>query len=181
MIDFKVNILRKHQLSSQPSDGEPSGSELDVEYCEAAADSAQEEDLSVIVGKIGALFLKLESIHNASGKCVDHLVEELQFICGSASVPNIRKIVVSTFEKNECTFDETLVSELVEELCKSHPITAALREDGPLGTGFKRRQYFKDKFNVVDPVEYLLDSTRNKSFQYVPILKSLEHVLSNPL
>ncbi|KAK0131259.1 Sterile alpha motif domain-containing protein 3 [Merluccius polli] len=177
--DFKVEILRKHQISR-----EPCGSELDAEFCEESntADSesdVQEDDTSAIEGTIGALLLKLESIYNVSGKCIDNLVEELQFICGSASVPNIRKIVVSTLKKNNCSYDETVISELVGELCKSNPITTALREEGPLSTAFRRRQYFKEKFKVVEPVEYFLDSTHKKSFHYVSILRTLEQVLSN--
>lgn len=30
--------------------------------------------------RIGSLLLKLESVHNVSGKCIDDLVEELYFI-----------------------------------------------------------------------------------------------------
>lgn len=44
---------------------------------------------------------------------------------------------------------------------------------------YKRRQYFKTQFEFVQPVEDILDSQENLSFQYVPLLQTLEHILTN--
>ncbi|KAG7514289.1 hypothetical protein JOB18_029822 [Solea senegalensis] len=74
---------------------------------------------------------------------------------------------------------EDIANELVEELCKSHPTSKALGEDGPFGSVYKMRQYFKTQFEFVQPVEYILDSQDNLSYQYVPLLQTLEHVLTN--
>lgn len=35
------------------------------------------------------------------------------------------------------------------------------------------------RFQCIDPVEYILDSQKNKTFQYVPILETLQEVLKN--
>lgn len=64
-------------------------------------------------------------------------------------------------------------------MCSSHPISRALGAGGPLGSAFKRNKYFKEHFQFVDPIEYILDAEQKKSFQYVPVLKTLQEVLKN--
>lgn len=59
------------------------------------------------------------------------------------------------------------------------PISTALGADGPLSSAFRRRRYFKEHFQCVDPVEYILDFQKNKTFQYVPILKTLQEIVKN--
>lgn len=51
-----------------------------------------------------------------------------------------------------------------------HPISTALGRGGPLSSLFKRQRYFKENLHCVDPVEYILDFQKNKTFQYVTIL-----------
>lgn len=61
------------------------------------------EDLSQIIkGKFGYLFLKLESTFNVRNKCIDEIVDELQFICCSVSGPLIRD-VESTLKQHKET------------------------------------------------------------------------------
>lgn len=47
-------------------------------------------------------------------------------------------------------------------------------------SGFINRIPFAQKanFNVVEPVQYILDAKENRTFQYIPILKSLKLLLS---
>lgn len=133
----------------------------------------------IVLQRIGLLLLKLESIYNASVNCIDALVEDLQFISSSASVAVVRNILDSTLKSNKCIVDQAIITDLAEQLCNVHPISTTLKAGGPLGSAFKRRRYFKEHFQSVDPVEYILDSQKNKSFQYVPILKTLQVVLKN--
>ncbi|MEQ2255474.1 hypothetical protein ILYODFUR_014214 [Ilyodon furcidens] len=81
-----------------------------------------------IVKAVGSVLLKLESIYNVSCKCVDDLVEQLQFICTS-STEYISKLVSDIFTKNSCAI-EAIVSELVDKLHHSNPFTAVLGPDG---------------------------------------------------
>ncbi len=67
---------------------------------------------------------------------------------------------------------------MVTELCDANPLTSALSSSGPLSSAYKRRSYYIEQFDVVEPVEYVLDREENRSFQYVPILKSLLQVFS---
>ena len=68
------------------------------------------------------------------------------------------------------------LSEMVNDICGANPISSALCDGGPLSSACKRRKYFNEHFSVVEPIEYVL--SRESSFQYVPILKSLLQVFS---
>lgn len=54
----------------------------------------------------------------------------------------------------------------------------AIEKDGPLSCAYQRKKYNKAKCNVVEPLEYIFDVKENKTFQYVPILESLQVLLS---
>lgn len=135
--------------------------------------------LNTIVKKVGSLLLKLESIYNVSSQCIDELVEELSFISSVASIPVIRNIVAVNFKRLGCTAEDKVIAELAEELCNGNPVSAAFGEDSPFRTAFKRKAYFKENFMIVEPVEYILGSSDNRSFQYIPILQSLQQVFGN--
>lgn len=64
-----------------------------------ASELGYERDISSEIEKnIGSLLLKLEGIYNVSDKCIDDLVEQLQFICRS-STQYIPKLVSDIFTK----------------------------------------------------------------------------------
>lgn len=72
-----------------------------------------------------------------------------------------------------------MVTELVNSICQLNPLSVAFREGGPLGTAYQRNGYVKERFSVVEPLEYILDAKEGKSFQHIPILQTLSHVLKN--
>ena len=139
----------------------------------------KDKDLSrIIKEKFGSLFLKLESTFNVSNKCIDEIVNELQFISCTASVPVIRELIESTLRTHSYELDTAVISDLVKILSEAHPISSALASDGPFSTSYKRRQFIKEQFSVVEPKEYILDEKEGKTFHYVPILQSLSQVLN---
>ncbi|XP_048836073.1 uncharacterized protein LOC125711317 isoform X1 [Brienomyrus brachyistius] len=139
----------------------------------------QGEDLGIIiVDKIGSLLLKLDCIFNVPSRCIDEIVEELQFITCSASAPVIRNIVYNTLVNHNCTVEELVITDLVNNICQLNPLNAALSEEGPLGTANQRNRYLKEHFCVVESVEYILNAKEGKTFQYVPILQSLSQILT---
>lgn len=127
-----------------------------------APHSLEKDDRHLLVDHIASFLLKLESVH-VSNRCIGELVDELQFV-SSASMPIIRGIVESNLKKNGFTVDNTIITSLVEELTNTSPLSLAFDKSGPLSSAFKRRQYFIQRFNVVEPVEYMLDPNENRSF-----------------
>lgn len=134
-------------------------------------DTADKELPDLIESSIAHLMLKLESIFSVPSRCIN------EFVSYSASGPALKEILQLCLKKHNCAVDDLVISEMMTELCQSNPISLALGRNGPLSSSYKRRQYFKEHFSVVEPVEYLLSAKDRRTFQYIPILKSLHVVL----
>ncbi|KAK0151232.1 hypothetical protein N1851_007629 [Merluccius polli] len=109
--------------------------------------TTDEEDLDLnktLIKRLGLLLLKLQCIFNVSNTCIDELVEELNFLSSSASGPVIKEIILSTLRKHSCTLEDSLISELVKDLCQLNPFSSALGVDGPLSTHYRRQQFMKE-------------------------------------
>lgn len=176
--DFKPGILSQEHCREELN-AEDENDVSDDNNALTNSDVPFEEESNVLIEHIAALLLKLESVHNVSLKCIDELVEELHFISNSASKAALKEIIVSHFQRNNHSVNDGFVNSLVEELCTSNPLSTALSAGGPLSSSFRRRQYFKETFDVVEPVEYILESNEKRSFQYVPILQSLNQILKS--
>ena len=96
--DFKNTVFRAH--SSQASEVTEDSSLIESEGNSDETFVQEGEDLvQVIVDELGSLLLKLDCIFNVPTRCIDEIVEELQFITCSASAPVIKNIVHSTYTK----------------------------------------------------------------------------------
>ncbi len=179
--DLKADVIVKLPVSTSVQQNESHFSSLesidDVEL-DSTVDFDCKGQTSAYVEIIGSLLLKLESIYNVTGKCLDDLVEQLQFICVSSSqyIPNL---VRSILTQNNCTVEENVISELVEKLQLCNPLTSVFGPDGPFHSKYKRGKYFKENFHFIEPVEYIFDPLDSGTFQYVPILQSSQQLLNN--
>jgi len=59
---------------------------------------------------------------------------------------------------------------MVTDLCEGNPITSALTSNGPFSTSYKRREYFKEHFSVVEPIEYMLSAREFPICTYFEVL-----------
>ena len=179
--DFKAEVVTV-VVGLIESDNSVIDGDADVESdtCIDAHGCFDTEDLpKVIEQKIASVLLKLEHILFVPATAIDELLQELHFLLSFSSVP-ITFNGLSDIFKNHCVeIDESIVKELAQEVCKSNPLTKAFAKDGPLATSFKRKKYYKEYFSVVNPVEYILDPKSKRTYQYIPILRSLQHLLSN--
>jgi len=103
----------------------------------------------------------LESTFNVPNKCINEIIDEFQFISSCASGPLVRDVVESTLKSHNCNLDSSVVTDLVKNLCQSHPISTSL------GT------------ELLNQKTTYLEKKKAKTLQYVPILKSLLRVLNN--
>lgn len=110
----------------------------------------------VIKQKFGSFSLTLESSINVPNKCIDEIVNELQFISCTVS-ESIRELIESTLRAHSCELDTAVIADLVKTLSESHPISSALASDAPFSTSYRRREFMKENFSVVEPIEYILN------------------------
>lgn len=109
---------------------------------------------------------------------VDDFLGELSHLVFSVSVPLLSKIVSDALHQRQYPVDEGVVREILDGICSESPVQKSLQKGGPLSTAYLRKQYYKEKFGVTEPVEYVLDAKKHHSYQYVPLLKSLKQLLS---
>lgn len=129
--------------------------------------------------KIGSVLLKLESLFHVSGKCIDQLVKDLLFISTEGSADAFRCVIEQTLKKHDCVLETSVITDLVKELCESSPLCKSLGLDGPFSSSYKRKEYYKENFQIVEPVAYVIDAKEKQSFQYVPILKVLSCLMND--
>lgn len=172
--DFKNVVLLNCQTECVNLDVLAEREQVDI-----AVDCESKVSSHTVLEKIGLLLLQLGSVYNVSVKCIDQLVEELHFISSSVSLDSVKNLIKSAFSSNKFSVDQAFLNDLAEQLCNSHPISIALGASSPLTSAFKRRRFFKDHFQYVSAVEYNLDLSHNKTFQYVPVLETLKSILNH--
>jgi len=179
--DFKVGLLKgcdtndELQLSENPSTAEIN-SDLDCDnLIEAEAENENLQD--TIIKKLASVLLKLETLSHVPSSTIDELLEELHFIFTSAALPVSHSTAFDIFNKHNLQVNQLIVNELISAISSNNPLVIAIAKGGPLASAFKRKQYYKENFEVVEPVEYVLEARSNKTFQYVPLLNSLQQLL----
>ena len=174
----------KTSLSVNESDSNGQESEECVEQSDTDTEvpsrgHSQIENLEEAIEQgFAAALLKLEHLVHVPSKAIDVFLEELHHFISVAPVPLSSDKVSDIFRQRNIPVDELVVRELVNAICSTSPVQVSIQKGGPLSTAYLRRQYYKDTFGIVEPVEYILDARRKRSFQYVPILKSLQQLLN---
>ena len=185
--DLKPSVVAfVHPLQvSDTSDNVRAGCSADGSYGDVETESVTESDNGVfenvpelIERKIAVILLRLENIFHIPAKGVDELLEELHFLLSSASVPVTKRTVTEIFKSHNLLIGQAVIEELANSVCVSNPVAKLFGKCGPLATSYKRKQYYKLNFRVVEPIEYLFVDQR-RSFQYIPLLQSLQEILSH--
>lgn len=177
--DFKPEVLKgfvnEDQLSEEhlTDDRENHSNSSGPSFVEAENENLQE----TIIRKFAAVLLKLEIFSHVPSSAIDELLEELHFIFTSAVVPVSNTTAVEVFRRHKVQADFQIINEVNLAINANNPVVKAIAKGGPLSTSFKRKQYYKEYFEVLEPVEYKLEAYSNKTFQYVPLLKSLHQLL----
>lgn len=177
--DFKIGIVKSSQDSTEDSaDGGTDDLAHSVDCDNDLEPETKEQDLcKAIELKFGSLILKLENYFHVPRTAIDELLAELHFLIGSSSVPISNEVILETFRNYNVSLDQLVIKELTTALSSCNPLLKAISKDGPLATAHKRSKYYKEHFEVIDPVEYVLESRTKRTFQYVSVLKALQQLL----
>lgn len=178
LIDFKPGVVTISEQLQEPDEVQDGSNEdgdacLNDDFNEVAADLP-----GVVVQNLGAMLLKLEHLVHVLSVAIDDFLEELHYLFNSVSVPLSVAPVQQVFEKHKLRADESVIKEIATTISASNPLHSAIGRSGSLSTTHKRKQFYKESFSVVEPIEYCLDEQQTNTFQYVPILKSLQLLLA---
>lgn len=183
LADFKPGIVKTTTVASLSLDcslpdgldeeciEEDSGTSLDWNNEDKALSSDIEQLLA-------AALLKLEYLVHVPGTAIDEFLQEVYHLLSSASVPVSKGFVTDILKSHNLQIDDSVVEEIATVICSSNPVPRAIEKGGPLATSYQRKQYYKEKFGVVEPITYILDHKTKRSFQYVPLLKSIQRILN---
>ncbi|XP_028298400.1 uncharacterized protein LOC114460675 [Gouania willdenowi] len=132
--------------------------------------------LSAIEKQLAAALLKLEYLVHVPGTAIDEFLSELSYL-SSAIEPLSKDIVSDVFKRHNIQVEDS-VATIASAVHTSNPISKAVEKGGPLSSTYQRKKYYRNSFNVVEPLTFILNGNKFRSFQYVPILKSLQQLLS---
>lgn len=177
--DFKSELITQTQLCeehvteevlSDSSDGECSR-----DGSQKINEQQQEEDTcDKVEVRLASFLLRLQTVLHVSKTAIQQIVTEFRDIVALVSETN-RHVLDKALRQHGIT-DENTVNLVKDTLCQNH--FSCLSEVGSLGTEKRRLSFFKDNFNVINPVEYVLDFSSNRTFVYVPILSVLQVLLN---
>lgn len=177
--DFKPGIVTTTEVSqglSDNSEQDDSAVEMDSDLPSDGVDLSQTLPDTIQQNLAAALF-KLEHFAHVPAAKMDEFLKELHFLFSAGAVPLSVNIIEDVLRKHGSTSDRSVSTEVATALSASHPLLEAIGEGGCLSTSYLRNKFYRENFNVVEPIEYVLDGKENKSCQYVPILKSLQQLL----
>ncbi|KAL4006537.1 all-trans-retinol 3,4-desaturase [Sarotherodon galilaeus] len=169
--DFRDNICIRNQLIQ-------SGSSEDDLFKAGTTDTLQEKVDYYFEERIACLLLKLENVIHVPTTVVDELLSELDYLLSTASLHATKTVISGVFQNNQLQIEESLIDEISSIVCRSSPVCVAIASDSPLATAYKRKQYYCSHFGIIEPIEYILDAQRNRTYQYIPLLRSLQQLLS---
>lgn len=183
--DFKAGVVKltaQSNKSGSPVDDGPASS-VGIDFgtlSDADSDVDTSEDLpKVVEQKTASILLKLKSIFHVPSTAIDELLYELHYLLNTVSVPVTCSNLSEFFKNKNIEVDNSVINELADILCESNPLVKAIGKGGPLATAYKRKEYFKEEFNIVEPVEFILDQKKSRTFQYIPLLLSLQQLLDS--
>lgn len=126
--------------------------------------------------RLASLLLRMQAVLHVSKLATQEIVSEfyeIGVLIGDLNKHTVKKVL----GKHGCNIDETSITSVTDALNSLGPLNS-ISERGCLGSEQKRLSYFKEKFGVIDPVEYFLDLPSQKTFVYVPVLKTLQVLLN---
>ena len=180
--DFKPSVVRTTESQEpygNPGEGTSCQDDTAVEAntsCSSGDGDVTKSLPRVIEEHFAACLLKLEHIAHVSGKTIDGFLEELHYLLSSATLPLSVNILEEVLQKHSLTTDKSVITEIATALFTSNPMLKSIEKGGSLSTTYLRKQYYKESFNIVEPVEYILNAKERRSFQYVPVLKFLQNL-----
>lgn len=109
----------------------------------------------IIEKNLASLLLRMQAVLHVSKLAIQEIVSEFHDIgvlIGKLNEYTVKQVL----KQHNCNIDENTITSITDSLRSLNPL-GSIADSGCLGSDHKRLSYFKDKFGVIDPVEYVLD------------------------
>lgn len=175
--DYDVSVVVQNESNdSQDSDIEQNPTDLsDENDSTSVAHSSTDGLAEQLQYNLAAFFLKMQTILHVSERATQEIIEHVDQLF-SLSEPLVKEAVTKILQKHNCLFTDTVVSDIVQAVSETNILHKSITCEAPLSTAKRRKSYYEDKFPLVKPVEYLIESSQH-TCMYVPILSSLQVLL----
>ncbi|KAK0148422.1 hypothetical protein N1851_011247 [Merluccius polli] len=159
--DYDDIIVQNDVNVSQDSDIEQDPGELtDENETTPVAGGSNEKLAEQLQFNLAAFFLKMQTVLHVSQRATQEIIEHVDQLF----------LLSEPVKKNNCPFTDTLA------VSESNVLHKSVTAEGPLSTAKRRKTYYEEKFPLIRPVEYLIESSQH-TFMYVPILSTLQQLL----
>lgn len=171
--DFKNEIVKRTEFTSKNDLSEESADEWSSDlHCEAGVVTENLEE--AVVKNLALVLLTLDIFSHVPTIAIDNLIKGLHFLFTTSALPLTNSLTLAVLKEHNIEVSASLVNELCTVLYTENPLLKSIAKGGSLETTFKRKKFYYEKFNVVEPEEYVLEEKTKKTFQYIPLLKLLE-------
>lgn len=172
--DYDDMMVQNDVNGPQDSDIEHDPVELsDENETTSVAEGSSERLAEQLQFNLAAFFLKMQTVLHVSQRATQEIIEHIdQLYLLSEPVESVIKIM----EKHNFPFTDSLVSEIVHAVAESNVLHLSVTAERPLSTAKRRKTFHGEKFPLIRPVEYLIESSKH-TFMYVPILSTLYQLL----
>ncbi|XP_056336525.1 uncharacterized protein LOC130247306 isoform X1 [Danio aesculapii] len=174
--DYKSSVVTVSRRDSDNSPDSTSECFEDTSHKEIESEADEVDVDQILEKKLASLFLCMQTelgVSRNATKQIFHCLNEIQIL----SKPSIEKVIQDILCNHNCNVEQSVITEITEAVHRINPLYATT-EKGTLSTDYKWNIYFKQHFDVVEPVEFVFSRPKNKTFVYVPILEVLKKFLS---
>lgn len=154
---------------------------IDLESSSDQDEPNLEEDFTELFLKNLALFyMKLTAKHHVPATTIQMIVSEMK------SMHDLSQNCFGKYLKNklrDIEVPEIQINDVIEGFSPNDIFNSVHESKGPLSTEYRRKQFYKQNFNFVEPISLHLGLDNNnveRYFEYVPIIKSIEELLKDP-
>lgn len=128
-----------------------------------------DNSLHLYLHNLAQFYLKLESELLLPASTIQTIVSELAKMQQEAHSINKKKLYQKLIEEN---IAPERANQILDEVLSNDPI---VKSNATLSSNYRRKKFYKEEFDYVNPETVSVDETKKTFFSYVPIIETLKY------
>lgn len=149
-------------------------------HVEAEFETPESGPLDKYTENLALFFLGLQAKYIVPASTVTEIASEMRTLQDIQHEFTVKRLISDLQEHG---VPQNVLQEFGKKLYDDSPLQRALASGGTLATHHRRIQFYRNNFNLVEPLQITLghnDQGVKRHFQYIPILESLKAILKDP-